>query len=923
MRRFLCFTFLIIVISSFSVVGGTSQLKINTQSEQLNQFVSRGISFFKIEKYEQAVIEFQQAIALAKAFNYREASGYLFFYLGQTFHALHQFEKARNAYVNALKYLPDTQPRILTFTRMADIFFQQNVYKTALGYYTSALNLSRQLADTSHQIILLGKIADSYFQVGELSRAYLSYHRGLELATLRHNQIYETKFLSDVGYMYYYFGDYSNALIYYNLALKAVERIDQPDLIGKIHTDLGDLYQTVGDTSQAKSHFAAALHIYQKNQNYAGEIKILIHSGELFLKAGSHQKAFKLFRLARMLQQRYHYWHESGRIELGIAMCHFQAGNLRNAIHFLNQAKKSVTKFSQHSLLWKIHVGYAQIYEQQQKYLKAAREYESAIRIVENLRAKISFETYRTGYFEKMLPLYENYVKLLLSPDLTDSIRVHAAFHFMERFRARSFLESLSTSQIKQNLASQKLDSLLVQKRIIEQEFFQNLAEIENLAFLNKSEADSLRPELFKKRTQYETWLRGIEFEIEREYEKVELPEEIDVVLTLEELQEALIFDDIVILEYFLSDPNSFVWVISKNHFSVYQIPARQLILEQIKILLGSISFPEQRFTDLFEKPGRRLFEMLLQPIQSRIDSAQKLVIIPDGELAYLPFELLRLSGGNSNHRYLIETHQVLYAPSTSIFFRSTRNDRTPDVDQKELLIVGNPSLQPADSTEMVQLHVNWQNEVVHNELFQPWQRVKPLYFVQQEITRISQLFLSNQVTVLSGEKATESHFKQFSNPARYKRIHFATHGFINESESQLSGLFLGLPDSLEDGFLRIPEISQLRLNADLVVLSACQTGRGKLYRSNEVESLARAFMAAGTSAVIVSLWNVDDRSTAIFMEDFYRYLKEDNQSPSGALARTKIDMLKSEEFQHPYYWAPFVLISCYENTADFLILGK
>ena len=171
-----------------------------------------------------------------------------------------------------------------------------------------------------------------------------------------------------------------------------------------------------------------------------------------------------------------------------------------------------------------------------------------------------------------------------------------------------------------------------------------------------------------------------------------------------------------------------------------------------------------------------------------------------------------------------------------------------------------------------------------------------------------SNLFPEKQVTVFMNQDASESRVKN-SPLNEYRIIHFASHGLIDEERPQFSALVLSPGDSREDGFLTMREVFDLKLNADLVVLSACKSGLGKRVRGEGLAGLSMAFFSAGTSNMVVSLWNVYDASTADFMAAFYKNLRKSNATRASALREPRLQMIRGGKFGHPYYWAPFILI--------------
>jgi CHAT domain-containing protein len=189
------------------------------------------------------------------------------------------------------------------------------------------------------------------------------------------------------------------------------------------------------------------------------------------------------------------------------------------------------------------------------------------------------------------------------------------------------------------------------------------------------------------------------------------------------------------------------------------------------------------------------------------------------------------------------------------------------------------------------------------------WGTLGPLPNARAEVQKIASLYSKDQVTVLEGKQASEKNFKQ-TDLQEYKRIHFASHGLIDEEKPEFSSLVLSSDEKgSEDGYLTMREVFDLKLNADLVVLSACKTGLGKEVRGEGVTGISRAFLCAGTPSVLVSLWDVYDKSTADFMASFYKNMETKNMNKSAALREARLQMIASKKFSHPYYWAPFVLI--------------
>jgi CHAT domain-containing protein len=263
--------------------------------------------------------------------------------------------------------------------------------------------------------------------------------------------------------------------------------------------------------------------------------------------------------------------------------------------------------------------------------------------------------------------------------------------------------------------------------------------------------------------------------------------------------------------------------------------------------------------------------------------------------LHYLPFETLMPPGG----RFLGEDFTVAYVPSASVL---AELPAPSGVRRKELLAYGNPYFGPGPPRPATA------QDVVRGLDVRDGLRLTPLPNTRYEVEGIAALYPTSMSTTHLGRAATKTSVQQ-ENLTEYKRIHFATHAFIDERRPERSGIVLSSAGQ-EDGVLRINDILALKLNADLVVLSACQTGLGKLMRGEGISGLTRAFLFAGTPRVVASLWNVNDAATTDLMKTFYRKM-QDGLAPARALQAAKLEMMRSgvAAYRAPYFWAAFVLV--------------
>ena len=404
--------------------------------------------------------------------------------------------------------------------------------------------------------------------------------------------------------------------------------------------------------------------------------------------------------------------------------------------------------------------------------------------------------------------------------------------------------------------------------------------------------------------------------------------------IKFEKLPEKMAQYQVSLVEFHLGENQSFAWLFARGEFYFQLLPSRKEIENAVKPYLDLLAtapnhlYIERDLTKL-RKASKALFEKLFGGLSSHIESGDRLIIVPDGLLHYLPFETLV-----QKDRYLIEDHEVGYTPSASVLVRLQDAMSSSDSgDRMELLAFGDPifgaEIKPsltrkASAARKVAITRNASVrrrfstkrtlrrrpvDVLRDARISRGFQLPPLPRTRDEVQYIGRLFQTDRTRLYLGKISTEAVLKREAL-RRYRRLHFATHSLVDESSPSRSAVVLTLDnDPEEDGFLEVNEIADLDLDCDLVVLSACQTGRGQVLSGEGIIGLSRAFLNAGARSVVVSLWSVTDISTGHMMKNFYQHLAG-NLRNAAALRLAKLEMLRgTTETRHPYYWAPFIAI--------------
>jgi CHAT domain-containing protein len=378
----------------------------------------------------------------------------------------------------------------------------------------------------------------------------------------------------------------------------------------------------------------------------------------------------------------------------------------------------------------------------------------------------------------------------------------------------------------------------------------------------------------------------------------------------LKQVQNQIPGDSELLLEFCLGEKRSFAWLISRGRVSFEELPGRAEIEGKVRQYVNDLSTPPSNLHLQSSLKRQRamadeLFRMLFGKLAKQLPADSKLIVIPDGLLNHVPFESLV-----QNDRYLIQSYQITYLPSASLI-ELLRQAPTASTmgreDQLDLLAFGDPVFQQRAKNSSGRKLPPTRSGTKQDA----WDMttLAPLPRSRDEVEYIASLIPKGRKRLYLGKDSTEKTFKQ-ETLSKFKWIHLATHSFIDEQNPDRSAVVLALDaDNNEDGFLRATEIADLALDCDLVILSACETGRGRLSSGEGVIGLSRSFFIAGTRSVVVSQWAVSDISTAQLMKDFYRQLVNNIAKPA-ALREAKLRMINGgSETRHPYYWAPFILI--------------
>jgi len=652
----------------------------------------------------------------------------------------------------------------------------------------------------------------------------------------------------------------------------------------------------------------------------------------------------------------------------------FQQGRYADALKLYQEAIEGARKDGRLDLVWAAQRGIGKTYwtlsltekeaaRAAKLRLDAINSYREALKVIETIRAGgLRADEARTTFVATTKDVFDEAAGILIEMALRESPATGPlggqaatfaaeAFGVVEQGRARALLDLMDEGRIEisegipPDLFKRKAEILARQGEIAEE----LTGAVLTSETPNRSIQD-LEAELDRLASDYD-WIDNSIRVASPRYASLTSTK----TLSLTEIQQQLLDDRTALLVYSLGREQSYLYAVTRAALAVYRLPARavierqamdlrnQLIPDSNRPRIAGIDTPanttrrELRVKAATDSGGARgyataanaIYRTMIEPAASLIGD-KRLVIVPDGALNFVPFEAFVKSPDGADFaslRYLIKTNEVSYAPSATVVVAS-RQQAAGNRGQG-MLIVADPVFDANDSRAqgaaggataaggaLRDLAIKSAVEDIAksplpNRPSSNW-GIARLEGTRAEAERISQFTRSagSRADVWLDLEASETNVKKRGINS-YRFLHFATHGLLNAERPQFSGLVLSLVGEKEgDGFLRTQEIFNLRLGSPLVMLSACETGLGKERRGEGVIGLTRAFIYAGAPTVGVSLWSVDDDSTAELMAAFYKgLLAGQSVSPSSALRLAQQKMIESKRYSEPYFWAPFVLI--------------
>jgi len=725
----------------------------------------------------------------------------------------------------------------------------------AVEAYERALELLETLHRRQESAGMLRELADSEARRGAYQPALEHLDRAGQIARETQDRVDEAFVLRSRAEIYVQLGDYAKAIELHQRAKWILQDIGLYHSAGGTVGDLGIAYERLGDDVKAEECYRESLHSARRFVDVSEQERILTRLAELAVRRGNNVAAAQILleSLALSAQTGNARFRATTLLLLGRVCA--RLGNFPEALKNLHAGLDAAKPLKNTELEFMGAHGLGEVLLKSGRTAEAEREFREALTIGEQAGIPDAVRLAREGLGE--VARHDGHPE-------DAAMHYRAAIESIESIRGR-----LESPGFKSTFLSGAINAY---ERLIDVLASQGNAR-EALYGAEKKQARAFLDTLVASKIQGSTGSADAK------------------PLDAGAIEREVAGRGQVLIEYALGEKRSYMWVVSGSRTVMAALPARSLIegrAERYRALLARQS-PEAT------QEALALYHMLISPVASQLVPDRVLMIVTDGALHYIPFETLKSAPG----RFFGEDFTIAYVPSASVL--GQLRVRRPGPLRKELLAYGDPDFgtgtpQPG-TMEAVVRGIDRSHGL----------RLTPLPNTRVEIEAIAALFPASNKTYLGRDASKTSVERERLD--EYVRIHFATHAFIDEARPERSGIALSTTDH-SDGVLRLKDILALKLNADLVVLSACQTGLGKIIRGEGIDGLTRAFLFAGTSRVVASLWDVNDIATTDLMKAFYRLMKV-GLEPARALRAAKLEMMHSKvvAYHDPYFWAAFVLV--------------
>ena len=839
-------------------------------------------------EYAQALERYRQGMAMYEALDDKAGIASILNDIGNVHRQQSDYTQALDYFQKglAIREALGNQAGVATALNYIGIVHgSQGNHAQALEYFQRSLKIREEIRDEVGIARSLNNLGLAEWHLGDYARALEYLQRSLLMAESLGDKTGIPNRLVNIGLVHDIQGSYEQALEYYRKSLAIFESFGNKSGSARALSNIGSVHSDQGNYPQALEYYQKSLALVESLGDKAGVAETIFNIGIVHSRQGDYAQALERFQKSLAM-------YEALGLKDNIAGALKSTGNTyglqKNYVKSLEYAERAATvarSIGASEKLWDSLTIVHRAYRHLNRPVEARQALEEAITIIETLRYQVAggVEAQQRFFQSKVSP-YHAMIELLMREG-----RPADALTFAEYAKARVLLDVLKTGRVNSAKAmtgqEQEQESKLRSELVSLNTQVTRASQQESPDQARLDELKSLREKARLKYEAFQTSLYAAHPELRAQRGDAPVVKGDEIAALLPNAGSAL-------LEYLVTDEMTYLFAITKSAgLQVYALP-----IKRDELIKQTESFRLQLAgRDLgFRASAGGLYQLLLKPAEAQLRGKTNLIIAPDDKLWDLPFQALLTQAG----RYVLESSAVSYVPSLTVLreMKAQRNRRRAETTGTAVLALGNPTI---GKETIGRAAVALRDE-----------KLNPLPEAEKEVKALGQLYGSARSKIYIGAEAREDRLKAEAAQARI--LHFATHGILNNASPMYSHLVLAQGGRNEDGLLEAWELTQMDLRADLVVLSACETARGRFGAGEGVIGLSWAMFVAGAPATLVSQWKVESASTRELMLGFHQRLMASSKAKmtkAEALRQAALKLMKNPGASHPFYWAGFVLV--------------
>jgi CHAT domain-containing protein/tetratricopeptide (TPR) repeat protein len=848
--------------------------------------------YFYSENYQAAVENNLKRLKLKEELNDREWIAKTLDDLTGDYYFLGDFPAAQATARRAIavyEELNDDGGVARVLILLGNIQLEQSDYEQAIANYEKAGAIFAKNGDIIGPALATLNIGEAYSGMGDYSRALDAYQKAMAVFTGQKSLHRMAEATYRIGTVYSELADYEQARDHFQRSLLLYEQAKRPLGRAEALNAIGASYRRQGNYASALEYLSQGLKLLEDSGRKYGLAGALMDMGDLYLQQGDEKPAMEFYQRSQSLFEEIGNKDGMASAMIGVARVEQVRNDHARALSIAEQAAALAEKTGNPEPLWEANsvMGKSRLALKQTE--QARQAFERAVAAIELLRSQTAGgELARRYFLEQRIAPYHSMIELLVGHG-----RANEALVWAERLKARALLDVMRNGRV------DALRAMTAAEQQEERRLRAGLIALNTQAARagqrekpDQARLDELNPLREKARLDYEAFQTSLyAAHPELRTHRGDAP-----IIKAEELAALIPAPTGALLEYVVTDDATYLFAATRAadkcdaDVQVFTLPIKRAELAgQIESFRRRLAGRDLGFRD----EARRLYELLLKPARAQLRGKTDLVIAPDDKLWELPFQALLAD----DNRYVLETSAVSYTPSLTVLRETAKaRRRGAEKSRVSLLAFGNPALG--------------KETVARAALVMRDEKLDPLPEAEAEVKGLGRLYGAARSKIYVGAEAREDRAK--TEAGEFRVLHFATHGVLNDAAPMYSHLVLAQGDKNEDGLLEAWELMQMDLRADLVVLSACETARGRLGAGEGVIGLSWAMFVAGAPATVVSQWKVESASTRGLMLGFHRNLRAPSREPAPkaeALRQAALKLMKNPSTSHPFYWAGFVLV--------------